>query len=154
MSIPDLTAEMTEPLPSLDEMRHSALEWAMNRRGGYTGSDLKEYLTEHFKLTEEQLARAKEGQPRWENRVEVVTAEFTKTHIHAGWNGYRAGSGRSDLYFLTRYGYAIGEGKAEWPTDRRRGPASAKPDPRQLNEAQLRRATWITPRELATPGEP
>jgi hypothetical protein len=48
MSIPDLAAEMTETLPSVDKMRRRALEWALNRRGGYTGDDLKEYLADHF----------------------------------------------------------------------------------------------------------
>jgi hypothetical protein len=72
-----------------------------------------------------------------------VTADFTDKHIHTGWNGCPHKK-REDLYFLTRYGFAVGEGKANWPTDRRKGPASAKPDPRQLTKVQLERATWIT----------
>jgi hypothetical protein len=126
-----------DPLPGPVEMRRPALEWAMNHRGGYTGYDLKEYLAGLYKLTEEQLARTKEdGSPLFANYVDWVTAEFTDKHIHTGWDG-RPHRNADERYFLTPYGYAVGEGRTGWPTNRRKGAANAKPDPRQLTEAQL-----------------
>jgi hypothetical protein len=136
---------MTGPLPKIEEIRRSALEWAMSRRGGYTGDDLREHLSGYFNLTEEQLARARaDGLLRFADLVDSVIAEFTEGRIHTGWNG-RPHKNPTDLYFLTRYGYAVGERKAEWPTDGRKGAPNAKPDPRQLNEAQVGLATWIPP---------
>jgi hypothetical protein len=126
-----------DPLPGPVEMRRPALEWAMNHRGGYTGYDLKEYLAGLYKLTQEQLARTKEdGSPLFANYVDWVTAEFTDKHIHTGWDG-RPHRNSDERYFLTRYGYSVAEGKAAWPTSRRKGEPNAKPDPRQLTEAQL-----------------
>jgi hypothetical protein len=55
-------------------------------------------------------------------------------------------SNPDELYFLTKYGHVVGEGKTEWPTARRKGLGGAEPDPRQLTEAQLEHATWITDR--------
>jgi hypothetical protein len=127
-----------DPLPGPVEMRRAALEWAMNHRGGYTGQDLKEYLAALYKLSEEQLARTKEdGTLLFANYVDWVTAEFTDKRIHTGWNG-RPHQSAVDLYFLTTCGYAVGQGKTPgWPTNRRKGSANAKPDPRQLTETQL-----------------
>jgi hypothetical protein len=134
---------MSETLPNRDELFWASVKWTMVRRGGYTGYDLKEYLTGHFQLTEEQLALTRsDGTNRFNNLVDWVTAEFTSAYMHAGWDG---GEHRTPdhLYFLTKYGYSVGEGKAAKPTAHRHGARNAKPDIRQLTEEQIRLAPWL-----------
>jgi hypothetical protein len=76
------------PLPNRNELFWAALEWAMAWKGGYLGYDLKNYLAARFKLTQEQLAQTRtDGTNRFGNLVDWVTAEFTTTGIHTGWNG-------------------------------------------------------------------
>jgi hypothetical protein len=134
---------MPETLPSRDQMFWPSVEWAMTHCGGYTGYHLKEYLAGYFQLTEEQFALTRsDGTNRFDNLVDWITSEFTTAGIHTGWDG--ADHNRStDLYFLTKYGYAVGERKAVRPTVHRRGPRNAKPDVRQLTERQLQLATWL-----------
>jgi Mrr restriction endonuclease-like protein len=119
-------------LPGPVEMRQPALEWAMTRRGGYLSAELKEYLAEYFKLTEEQVANfSPEGRPVFGNNVDWVTSHFTEFGMHTGLDG-RDHDSPDDRYYLTKYGYAVGERKVLWPTKRRHGPRNASPDPRQL----------------------
>lgn len=119
-------------VPGPVEMRWPALEWAMTRRGGYLPAELKEYLAEYFELTEEQLAQVSaEGVPVFGNNVDWVTSHFTEFGIHTGINGSDHSS-PNDRYYLTKYGYAVGERKVPWPTKRRHGARNALPDPKQL----------------------
>jgi hypothetical protein len=110
-------------IPSVVEMRRPALEWAMSRRGGYRSAELKAYLANLFKLTKEQLAEVTPNGKllKFANRVDWVTANFTKVGIHTGLEG-RPHDGADDPYYLTEYGYAVGERKEPWPwpTKRRR----------------------------------
>lgn len=123
---------MPHQIPGPNEMRRPALEWAMTQRGGYLSAGLKEHLAEYFKLTEEQLAElSPEGKLVFGNYVDWVTSHFTEFGIHTGYEG-RDHSRPEDRYYLTKYGYAVGEGKVLWPNKRRHGPRNAPPDPRQL----------------------
>lgn len=132
-----------EPLPNRDQIFPATLDWAMGRKGGYTGYDVKAHLIGHLRLTEEQMAETNEGGAnRFGNLVDWVTAEFTMTGIHTGWDGERHKSS-GHLYFLTAYGYAVGEGRVEKPKGNRHGPRNAKPDIRQLTEEQQRIAPWL-----------
>jgi hypothetical protein len=118
----------TGQLPSLVEMRRFALQWAMDRQGGYLAADLKEHLAALFKLTPDEI----EDEVAFSKNITSVTAYFTETGIHTSVNrknGY-------PRYYLTRYGYAVGEGQAQWPTKLRHGPKGARPDPRQLPTAE------------------
>jgi hypothetical protein len=132
-----------EPLPNREELFWPALQRAMNQKGGYLGSDLKKFLAGHFKLTNEQLAQTRaDGTNRFGNLVDWVTAEFTAMGVHTGWNGQEHKS-PDHLYFLTKYGYAVGERKVQRPKANRHGPRSAKPDIRQLTEEQRQIAPWL-----------
>jgi hypothetical protein len=127
-------------LPGQIEMRLPALQWAMGRRG-YLSTELKAHLAELFKLTPEELAlTSSEGLPVFGNNVDWVTAHFTETGIHTSIDG-RPHRSPDDRYYLTRYGYAVGEGKAQWPRKRgnqlSHGPRRAPPDPRQLQSAEV-----------------
>jgi hypothetical protein len=132
-----------EPLPNREELFRPALEWAMNQTGGYLGFDLKKHLAQHLTLTQEQLTQTRaDGTNRFGNRVDWVTAEFTAMGMHTGWNGQEHKS-PDHLYFLTKYGYAVGERNVERPKANRHGSRSAKPDIRQLTEEQRRIAPWL-----------
>jgi hypothetical protein len=125
-----------EPLPKRDELFWPALQWAMTRKGGYLGRDLKSYLTGFLELTQVQFAKTcKSGMNRFGNVVDWVTAEFTATGIHTGWNG-EAHKSSDCLYFLTSFGYAVGERSVKKPRGGRHGPRDAKPDARQLSREQ------------------
>lgn len=118
--------------PGPVEMRRPALEWAMNRRGGYLSSELKEYLAEYFGLAEEALAKiSPNGISVFSNNVDWVTAHFTEFGIHTGRDG-REHTSPSDRYYLTKYGYSVGQDNVPWPNKRRHGARNALPDPRQL----------------------
>jgi hypothetical protein len=133
---------MSEPLPNRDQLFWVALGRAMTRKGGYTGYDLKDHLAGHFKLTNEQLAQSRtDGTNRFGNLVDWVTAEFTTKEIHTGWNGEKHKS-PDDLYFLTPYGYIVGERRVK-PKGNQHGPRNARPDIRQLSEEQERIAPWL-----------
>jgi hypothetical protein len=120
--------------PGPVEMRWPALEWAMTRRGGYLSIELKDYLAVHFKLTEEQLAEmSPEGKLVFGNYVDWVTAHFTEFGVHTGLDG-KEHTSPNDRYYLTRYGYSVGERKVAWPTRRRHGTRNALPDSRQLSD--------------------
>jgi Mrr N-terminal domain len=98
-----------EPLPNREELFWPTLDWAMTRKSGYTGYDLKDYLAAHFNLTKEQLAQTRsDGTNRFGNLVDWATSEFTTKEIHTGWNGEKHKS-VDNLYFLTPYGYVVGE---------------------------------------------
>jgi hypothetical protein len=104
----------------------------MGRRGGYLSSDLKEHLAELFELTPDELAiTSPEGMAVFSNNVDWVTAHFTEMGIHTSIDG-RDHAGPNDRYYLTRYGYAVGEGKVQWPTKHRHGSRGEPPDRRQL----------------------
>jgi hypothetical protein len=104
----------------------------MGRRGGYLSTELKQHLTDMYELTPDELAViSDEGVPVFSNNVDWVTAHFTETGIHTSING-KPHRSPDDRYYLTRYGYAVGEGKAQWPEKHRHGPRGALPDPRQL----------------------
>jgi hypothetical protein len=131
-----------EPLPSRDDLFWPTLDWAMTRKGGYTGYDLKDYLAAHFNLTDGQLAQTRsDGTNRFGNLVDWVTSEFTTKEIHTGWDGARHKSA-DYLYFLTPYGYVVGERRVK-PRANQHGPRNAKPDGRQLNERQEGLAPWL-----------
>ena len=122
---------MARQLPGPAEMRMPSLQWAMGRRGGYRSAELKEHLAALFELTADELAlTSPEGVPVFSNNVDWITAHFTETGIHTSVDG-RKHTRPHDPYYLTRYGYAVGEGKAQWPTKVRHGPRRALPDPRQ-----------------------
>jgi hypothetical protein len=109
------------------------------RQRGYLSAELKDYLAELFGLTPEELAMtSEEGVPVFFNNVDWVTAHFTETGIHTSIDG-RPHRKPDDRYYLTRYGYAISEGQAQWPHKRgnlyTHGPRPALPDPRQLSAA-------------------
>jgi hypothetical protein len=129
-------------------MRRPALEWAMRQIGGYTGTDLKVHLSDLFKLDEEQFLRhTPAGIWDFGNRVDWVTAYFTEFGVHTGWDGLEHNDPDTP-YFLTTYGYALGEGKVrDWPAKRGNkrtgGPRKAKPDARQLTKEQRLRAPWL-----------
>jgi len=129
-------AHQNKKVPSTVEMRWPCLRWAMGHRGGYTGFDRKLHLLEHFDLADEVLDEVgANGYPLFDNYVDWVTAHFTETGIHTSIDG-RPHKNRDDPCDLTRYGYAVAEGKAEWPTEKRHGPRNALPDPRQLPEPE------------------
>ena len=133
-----------DSLPSRDELFWPALEWAMKRKGGYTGFDLKPYLANHFKLTADQLSQTRtDDTNRFDNLVDWVTAEFTSRGIHTGWNGEEHRS-PDQLYFLTKYGYSVGERRVEKPRGNRHGAKNAMPDIRQLTAEQERLAPWLS----------
>ena len=122
------TYEETKGFPRATDMYHPALVWAMAKKGGYLGEELKVHLAELYGLTLEQLSLVSpKGVPVFFNRVDWVTARFTKTGIHTSIDGkpHRTPNSR---YYLTSYGYDVGEGKVEWG----QGPRGALPDPRQL----------------------
>jgi hypothetical protein len=126
---------MARQLPGPVELRRPALEWAMGRQGGYLSAELKEHLAALFRLTPDELAEiSSEGIPVFSNNVDWVTAHFTETGIHTSIDG-RKHARSKDRYYLTRYGYAVGEGKVQWPSKFRHGPRPAPPDPRQLSPA-------------------
>ena len=112
------------------EMRRPALQWAMRQRGGYLVADLKEHLATLFELTPDELT---DDEQVFSKNVNSVTAYFTETGIHNGVEGAKYARRR---YYLTRYGYAVGEGQVQWPTKLRHGPKGARPDPRQLPTAE------------------
>ena len=128
---------MATGIPNREVLAAAALKWAMSHRGGYTGADLTAYLASHFGLTAEQLDLTiiVNGQTKnlFGNLVDWVTATFTKLRLHTGLDG-AAHRKPSDHYYLTPYGYACGEGRAQYREARPRkmGPADAKPDARQL----------------------
>src|SRR4051794_34032708 len=104
---------------------------------------LKKHLAQYLKLTKEQLAQTRtDGTNRFGNLVDWVTAEFTAMGMHTGWNGQEHKS-PEHLYFLTTYGYAVGERKVQRPKANRHGPRNAKPDIRQLTADQRRIAPWL-----------
>ncbi len=132
-----------EPLPNREELFWPALQRAMNQKGGYLGSDLKKFLAGHFKLTKGQLAQTRaDGTNRFGNLVDWVTAEFTAMGVHSGWNGQEHTS-PDHLYFLTKYGHAVGERKVQRPKANRHDPRSTNPDIRQLTEEQRQIAPWL-----------
>jgi hypothetical protein len=65
------------------------------------------------------------------DNVDWVTSHFTEFGIYTSHNGQNHAS-PNDRYYLTKYGYAVGESKVLWPTKRRYGVRNASPDPRQL----------------------
>jgi hypothetical protein len=123
-------------IPGPVEMRAPALQWAMTRRG-YLAAELKAHLIELYQLTDVELAATSpDGTPVLSNNVDWVTAHFTEYGIHTGLDG-REHRSPEDRYYLTRYGYVVGEGKVVWPTKHRHGPRRAPPDPRQLPAEDL-----------------
>jgi hypothetical protein len=130
---------MARQLPGPVEMRWPSLRWAMSQRG-YLGVELKAHLATLFELTADELAlTSPEGVSVFSNNVDWVTAHFTEMGIHTSVDG-RDHAGPDDPYYLTRYGYAIGEGRVRWPAVRRHGPRGTLPDPRQLPRAAEGRA--------------
>jgi hypothetical protein len=117
-------------IPGPLTLRVPALEWAMTRRGGYLASDLKQHLAALFELTSDELT---DDELVFSKNVDSVTAHFTETGIHTSVDGRKHVRRR---YYLTRYGYAVGEGLVQWPTKLRHGPKGARPDPRQLPTAE------------------
>ena len=113
-------------------MRRPTLQWAMGRRGGYSMADLKEHLAALFELIPDELT---DDELVFAKNVNLVAAHFTETGIHTNVSG-RKHVRRRDRYYLTRYGYAVGEGQVQWPTKLRHGPKGAHPDPRQLPVAE------------------
>lgn len=141
-----------EVLPSRNDIFWPTLDWAMTRKGGYTGYDLKDYLAAHFNLTAEQLAQTRtDGTNRFGNLVDWVTSEFTTKEIHTGWNGEKHKSA-DNLYFLTSYGYVVGERRVK-PRANQHGPRNAKPDSRQLNERQEHLAPGLERRDGNEPSD-
>lgn len=131
---PQSDPSVVDGIPSRDDMQRPALAWVMEQPpGGYLSSELKNHLADHFELTAEQLAAGHEGgTPVFANLVDWVTAKFTRWGIHTGFQG-RKHRKPTDRYYLTSYGYEVGEGKVPWPTDSDHGPRNALPDPRQLD---------------------
>jgi hypothetical protein len=146
----------SKALPGPVEMRKPSLEWTMRQTGGYTGTNLKVYLGDLFKLDDEQFLRHTPANI-WEfgNRVDWVTSYFTEFGIHTGWDGAEH-TDENTPYFLTTYGYALGAGKVrEWPAKRGNkrtgGARKAKPDIRQLSEEQRAHAPWLRKDERRAP---